>query len=73
MAELVAEDADVELAIRVASGAKFRNAGQVCISPTRYLVDEAVREEFVAGFLAYTEKMKVGSGLDAANKAAKGK
>ena len=33
---IVAEDADVELAIRVASGAKFRNAGQVCISPTRF-------------------------------------
>src|SRR5690606_16785411 len=35
---IIAEDADLELAIKIGSGAKFRNAGQVCISPTRYLV-----------------------------------
>ncbi|MEY3783621.1 MAG: hypothetical protein RIS97_1800 [Pseudomonadota bacterium] len=64
---IVAADANVAHAIKMIAAFKFRNAGQVCISPTRFLVDEAVREEFVAGFLAYTQKMKVGSGLDAAN------
>jgi succinate-semialdehyde dehydrogenase / glutarate-semialdehyde dehydrogenase len=62
---IVAADADIANAVKVISGAKFRNAGQVCISPTRFLVEEAVREEFVAGFLAFTKSLKVGSGLDA--------
>jgi succinate-semialdehyde dehydrogenase / glutarate-semialdehyde dehydrogenase len=64
---IVAADANVAHAIKVISAAKFRNAGQVCISPTRFLVDETVREEFLAGFLVYTQKMKIGSGLDAAS------
>ncbi|MDO8768373.1 MAG: aldehyde dehydrogenase family protein, partial [Burkholderiaceae bacterium] len=62
---IVAADANVAHAVKMIAGFKFRNAGQVCISPTRFLVDEAVREEFVAGFLAYTQKIKLGSGLDA--------
>jgi succinate-semialdehyde dehydrogenase/glutarate-semialdehyde dehydrogenase len=62
---IVAADADIANAVKVISGAKFRNAGQVCISPTRFLVEEAVREEFVAGFLAFTKSLKVGSGLEA--------
>ena len=60
---IVAEDADVELAIRVASGAKFRNAGQVCISPTRFLVHESIRAEFVAAFARHAQNLKVGDGL----------
>ena len=60
---IVAEDADVELAIRVASGAKFRNAGQVCISPTRFLVHESIRPEFVAAFARHAQNLKVGDGL----------
>ena len=60
---IVAEDADVELAIRVASGAKFRNAGQVCISPTRFLVHESIRPEFVAAFARHAQSLKVGDGL----------
>ena len=62
---IVAADATVANAVKVIAGAKFRNAGQVCISPTRFLVDESVREEFVAGFVAYVRSLKVGSGLDA--------
>jgi len=62
---IVAADADIANAVKVISGAKFRNAGQVCISPTRFLVEEPVREEFVAGFLAFTKSLKVGSGLEA--------
>ena len=62
---IVAADANVAHAVKMIAGAKFRNAGQVCISPTRFLVEEAVREEFVAGFLAYMQTLKVGSGLEA--------
>src|SRR3954468_24519704 len=43
---IVADDADVALAVRAAGAAKFRNAGQVCISPTRFLVHNAVKAEF---------------------------
>jgi len=62
---IIAADADIPQAIQAMAGAKFRNAGQVCISPTRFLVAESVREEFVAGFVAYTRSLKLGSGLEA--------
>ena len=62
---IVAADADVKKAAQAAAAAKFRNAGQVCISPTRFLVANAVRDEFVAGLLAVTEALKLGHGLEA--------
>ena len=62
---IVAADANIAHAVKVIAGAKFRNAGQVCISPTRFLVEEAAREEFVAGLVKYTEGLKVGSGMEA--------
>lgn len=61
---IVAEDADVDRAARVAAAAKFRNAGQVCISPTRFLVAHAVRERFVAGFAEAVRALRVGPGLE---------
>ena len=60
---IVARDANIAHAIKMISGAKFRNAGQVCISPTRFLVEEDVREEFVAGFVKYIQGLKVGNGM----------
>ncbi len=62
---IVAEDCDVDRAARIAAGAKFRNAGQVCISPTRFLVANAVRERFVARFAEATRALQVGPGLEA--------
>ena len=59
---IVAEDADIELAVKVAGGAKFRNAGQVCISPTRFLVHESIRQDFGAALAAQARKLKVGDG-----------
>ena len=44
---IVFDDADVEVASRLLAGAKFRNAGQVCVSPTRFLIQEKVYEQFV--------------------------
>lgn len=62
---IVAADANIAHAVKVIAGAKFRNAGQVCISPTRFLVEEVARDEFVAGLVKYSQGLKVGSGLEA--------
>jgi succinate-semialdehyde dehydrogenase/glutarate-semialdehyde dehydrogenase len=62
---IVAEDADLELAAKAAGAAKFRNAGQVCISPTRFLVHESVRKDFSAALASYARGLKVGDGLAA--------
>ena len=59
---IVAEDADVALAVKSAGAAKFRNAGQVCISPTRFLVHESIKNEFAAALVAYSQGLKVGNG-----------
>ena len=61
---IVFDDADVDFASRMLAGSKFRNAGQVCVSPTRMLVQEKVYEQFVEGFVAATKKVKVGDGLE---------
>ncbi|WP_137891354.1 NAD-dependent succinate-semialdehyde dehydrogenase [Ramlibacter sp. 2FC] len=60
---IVCEDADVELAVKCAGAAKFRNAGQVCISPTRFLVHERVRNDFAQALAALAKSLKVGDGL----------
>jgi len=60
---IVAEDADIELAVKAAGAAKFRNAGQVCIAPTRFLVHESIRGEFITALAAYAQGLKVGDGL----------
>jgi succinate-semialdehyde dehydrogenase / glutarate-semialdehyde dehydrogenase len=62
---IIAADANIPHAIKMMAGAKYRNAGQVCISPTRFLVEEAARDEFVAGLVKYSEGLKIGSGLEA--------
>jgi len=49
---IVFDDDDIDLAEKTLAAAKFRNAGQVCVSPTRFLVQEAMYEPFVAKFVA---------------------
>ncbi|HET9822093.1 MAG TPA: NAD-dependent succinate-semialdehyde dehydrogenase [Burkholderiaceae bacterium] len=60
---IVAEDADIAQAVKAAGAAKFRNAGQVCISPTRFLVHNAIRADFVEAMVAHARSLKVGEGL----------
>ena len=60
---IVCEDADLELAVKASAAAKFRNAGQVCISPTRFLVHDSVRADFVAALAKHASSLKVGDGL----------
>ena len=61
---LVFDDADVSLAVRILSGAKFRNAGQVCVAPTRFLVADGVYDDFLDGFVKVAKAVKVGNGLE---------
>ena len=61
---IVFDDADVDVASKMLSGAKFRNAGQVCVSPTRFLVQEKVYDSFVDKFVAHAKSLKVGDGLE---------
>lgn len=60
---IIAEDADLELAVSVTSKAKFRNAGQVCISPTRFLVHRSLIKPFTDAFVRQAEALKLGDGL----------
>ena len=61
---IVFDDADLDLAAKTLAGAKFRNAGQVCVSPTRFLVQEKLYEPFVEKFVAAAKQVKVGNGMD---------
>ena len=65
---IVFNDADVTSAAKILSAAKYRNAGQVCISPTRMLVQDDVFREFVDKFVEGARTMKVGNGMDADSK-----
>ena len=49
---IVHEDADLDHSLNTLVAAKFRNAGQVCTSPTRFFVHEARYVDFVDGFVA---------------------
>ena len=62
---LVLEDADVEKAAQMGAAAKYRNAGQVCTSPSRFYVHKSVIKEFTERMVAGAKAVKVGNGLDA--------
>ena len=62
---VVFDDVDVDAVLDLSATAKFRNAGQVCVSPTRFFVHEAIYERFAQGFAERAKKMPVGNGLDA--------
>lgn len=61
---VVLEDSDPEWAGRICANAKFRNSGQVCISPSRFLVPLDIHDEFVASFVTTTESLRLGPGGD---------
>ena len=60
---IVCEDADIALAVKSLGAAKFRNAGQVCISPTRFLVHDSVKDHFAAALTEVARGITVGDGL----------
>ncbi|MGD9847342.1 MAG: NAD-dependent succinate-semialdehyde dehydrogenase, partial [Variibacter sp.] len=61
---IVFDDADVDVAVKILAANKFRNAGQVCVSPTRFLIQEGVYDKFVDKFTTFAKGIKVGDGLD---------
>ena len=61
---LVFDDVDVEQVLDQSVFAKYRNAGQVCVSPTRFYVHEKIYDRFVAGFAARARALRVGDGLN---------
>ena len=60
---IVCEDADIPLAVKAVAAAKFRNAGQVCISPTRFLVHKSIVADFSQALTDHAKGLKVGDGL----------
>ncbi|PDT07827.1 NAD-dependent succinate-semialdehyde dehydrogenase [Rhizobium sp. M1] len=60
---LVFDDADIDLAVRLLAAAKFRNAGQVCVAPTRFLIQQRVFDKFLDGLVKAAEAITVGDGL----------
>ncbi|MEM7284121.1 MAG: aldehyde dehydrogenase family protein [Pseudomonadota bacterium] len=61
---IVAEDADLALAVELGSALKVGNAGQICVSPNRFLVHESVINEFCAKLKARFDNIKLGFGRD---------
>jgi len=64
---VVFADADPEKSAETIAAFKYRNAGQVCISPTRFYVQEPVYNRFVARFTEYAKSIKLGDGLEKGN------
>ncbi len=62
---MIFDDADLDHAATILSANKFRNAGQVCVAPTRFLVQDAVHDSFLAKFVAKAEALNVGPGMEA--------
>jgi succinate-semialdehyde dehydrogenase/glutarate-semialdehyde dehydrogenase len=63
---IVMADADVDAVLRLAVPAKFRNAGQVCASPIRFLVARPSYPRFVQGLVAAAQALRLGPGAEAA-------
>lgn len=61
---IVMDDADIEQAAAILAAAKFRNAGQVCIAPTRFLLHESIYDRFRDSFLERAQRIVVGDGAE---------
>tara|TARA_B100000700_G_scaffold134670_1_gene150436 strand:- start:2657 stop:4093 length:1437 start_codon:yes stop_codon:yes gene_type:complete len=61
---IVFDDVDIKKVADMAIAAKFRNNGQVCISPSRFYIHEDRKDEFTKSFVEKTKKLKIGNGLD---------
>lgn len=64
---IVCDDVDPVATAAVSVAGKSRNAGQVCVSPTRFLVEERIYEDFAQAFAEKAAAVQVGDGLDPEN------
>ena len=65
---LIFDDCDLDKTLDMVVPQKFRNAGQVCVSPTRFYVQESIYQQFITGFAERTAKLVTGDGLADATK-----
>lgn len=65
---IVCEDVDPVAAGAISAVAKSRNAGQVCVAPTRFFVQENIYERFAESFAAKAASLKLGDGLDSSTR-----
>ncbi|WP_458766320.1 NAD-dependent succinate-semialdehyde dehydrogenase [Cupriavidus basilensis] len=63
---IVCGDVNIEEVAAQAVASKYRNAGQVCVSPTRFYIHESVYERFLDAFARRVNELKIGDGLDPA-------
>jgi succinate-semialdehyde dehydrogenase/glutarate-semialdehyde dehydrogenase len=61
---IIFDDADPERAATACARAKFRNAGQVCISPSRFYVHRTLTESFSDAFTSIARALKLGNGME---------
>ncbi len=61
---IVFDDADINRATDMAITSKFRNNGQVCISPNRFYIQEKKKDDFINSFISKAKKLKIGNGMD---------
>lgn len=61
---LIFDDCDLDKALDLLAAQKYRNAGQVCVSPTRFYVQSSIYEKFAAEFTKRAAKVQVGDGFD---------
>jgi len=61
---IVHEDANIDKATDMAMAAKYRNNGQVCISPSRFYIHESKKDQFAKSFVEKTLKLKIGNGME---------
>ena len=61
---IVFDDVDIDKVTDMAIAAKFRNNGQVCISPNRFYIHESKKDEFTKKIVEKTKKLKIGNGLN---------
>jgi succinate-semialdehyde dehydrogenase / glutarate-semialdehyde dehydrogenase len=62
---IIFDDADLDVATKAMAASKYRNAGQVCIAPTRFLIQKKAYDSFVEKFINASSQVHVGDGLEA--------
>uniref|UniRef100_UPI003B0071C7 aldehyde dehydrogenase family protein n=1 Tax=Sphingomonas sp. TaxID=28214 RepID=UPI003B0071C7 len=65
---LIFADCDLDKCLDMVVPQKFRNAGQVCVSPTRFYVEAPIYDAFLRGFAERTARLPVGDGMDPATR-----